>query len=371
MTEPRAANPYSTSPVSSYFVGQPKSGPPLRGAGGRYGYPVPPAPAATMPYHMPSRMGHAGGAHPSAVPPRLEPHFPRTAPPPTPPPPRASPSSQTPPPASREKPRGMPEAPRPASASSGGLDICFVMDCTGSMSPWIEASKQTIKDMIGALPREEQHRRVAFVGYRDFCDGPAEVHAFTEDVEDVVRFIDAQSAFGGGDAPEDVAGGLADALGLEWLSRTRTLVLIADAPCHGERYHGLHDDHGRGDPTGLSMTALLQLCRTSGVDFTFVQLTADTDQMQRLLRQHYEAASGPENISKFELRDLREIIDSVGGMGSIGDGTAAHVSTMLSAAITPTIQASYAQQQSGVQTYSAPVSRTYAAYSAGRGHSTL
>merc|ERR1712150_16774 len=152
---------------------------------------------------------------------------------------------------------------------------------------------------------------------------------------------------------------------LEWMSQTRTLVLIADAPCHGEKYHDYvtSDDYPLGDPTGLSMTRLLQFCRTSGIDFTFVQLTSDTNKMQKLFRQIYEAAAGPENINKFELRDLREIIDSIGGMTSIGDGKALYVSTMLSAAITPTIQSSYTQQQSGVQTYSAPVSTTYASYS--------
>merc|ERR1719420_2809321 len=121
------------------------------------------------------------------------------------PPPTASP------PRNAEK-RRMPKPPSPPVAGSGGLDICFVMDCTGSMSPWIEASKQTIRDMIQALPAEEAHKRVAFIGYRDFMDGPAQTLGFTERVEDVVRFIDGQHAFGGGDAAEDVAGGLADAL---------------------------------------------------------------------------------------------------------------------------------------------------------------
>merc|ERR1712113_312385 len=108
-----------------------------------------------------------------------------------------------------------------------------------------------------------------------------------------------------------------------------------------------------------------------GIDVTFVQLTSDTNRMQELLRQIYEIAAGPENINKFELRDLREIISSVGGMAAVGDGRAMHVSTMLSAAITPTIQASYSQQQSGVQTYSAPVNRTYAAYSVAQGKGTV
>jgi len=233
------------------------------------------------------------------------------------------------------------------------------------MQPWIEASKQTIKDMIRALPAEEEHKRVAFVGYRDFCDGPAQTHGFTERVEDVVQFIDRQHAHGGGDAAEDIAGGLADALALDWVSQTRTLVLIADAPCHGKQYQPrshASDDYPEGDPTGLCMTTLLQTCRTSGIDFTFVQLTSETDTMQRLLQQVYESAAGLANINKFELRDLRQIIQEAGGMAAMGDGRARHVNTMLSAAVTPTIQQSYQNQQCQQQMYSAPVASTYASY---------
>lgn len=258
--------------------------------------------------------------------------------------------------------------PAPAAGSDNDLDICFVMDCTGSMQPWIEASKQTIKDMIQALPSEAEHKRVAFVGYRDFCDGPAQVHQFTENVGNVTQFINRQTAFGGGDAAEDVAGGLADALGLNWASQTRTLVLIADAPCHGQRYQPhahASDDYPQGDPTGLSMTTLMQACRTSGIDFTFVQLTSETDTMQRRLEQAYQSAAGPENINKFELRDLRQIIQATGGVAAMGDGRAAYVNQMLSAAVTPTIQTSYMNQQVGMNCNISPsVADTYASYSA-------
>lgn len=267
------------------------------------------------------------------------------------------------------KRRHMPSLAAAARSGAGGLDICFVMDCTASMGPWIEASKQTIKDMIAALPADEPQKRVAFVGYRDLGDGPAQVHPFTEDVNDVIGFIERQTALGGADIPEDVAGGLADALGLQWVSQTRTVVLIADAPCHGVKYHtelgqmGIGDDYPRGDPTGLSMTLLLRAFRMSHIDLTFVQLTSETDKMQGLLKGIYESAAGRENINKFELRDLRHIIEAAGGVGAIGDGRSPIVSTMLSSAVTPTIMSSYAQQQSGTQTYSASVQHSYATYS--------
>ena len=262
------------------------------------------------------------------------------------------------------KPRVMPPPPKAPTPGVGGLDVCFVMDCTGSMGPWMEASKQTIKDMIAALPDSEPHKRIAFVGYKDFGDGPAQVHPFTEDISAVINFIDRQQAGGGDDFPEDVAGGLAAAVGLQWASQARTVVLIADAPCHGQHHHafGDTDSYPAGDPTGLSMRTLMQAFRGSHIDFTFVQLLSDTDKMQRNLQLAYESAAGPENISKFELRDLRDIIEEAGGYTALGTERAGEVSAMLSAAVTPSIHASYQSYTSGVQTYSAPVRTSYAGY---------
>jgi hypothetical protein len=249
----------------------------------------------------------------------------------------------------------MPLAAQAPALGAGGLDICFVMDCTSSMAPWIEAAKTTIKDMIAALPPDEPNKRVAFVGYRDFSDGPAQVQRFTEDVNSVVHFIDAQNAMGGADIPEDVAGGLAAALGLEWKAETRTVVLVTDAPCHGQKYHNEMDSYPDGDPTGLSMVKLMQAFRLSHIDFTLVQLTSSTDKMQNMLKAIYERAAGPENIRKYELRDLRDIIEDAGGEAAISSRPEAY-SSMLSAAITPTVQASYGSTQARATMRSMPVS---------------
>merc|ERR1719265_26264 len=254
--------------------------------------------------------------------------------------------------------RVMPPEAAPPVPGSGGLDICFVMDCTSSMSPWIQAAKTIVKDMIAALPAEEPHKRVAFVAYRDFADGPAEVHAFTEDADAVVRFIDSQCAEGGMDIPEDVAGGLSAALALKWRAETRTVGLVTDAPCHGKKYHDDDDEYPDGDPTGLSIVKLLRAFRLSHIDFTFVQLQSGTHKMQKMLKAIYESAAGPENIRKYELRDLRDIIEEAGGAAAVSSmepGVTAAVSIMLSAAVTPTIHASMGTSRAGVSMSSMPV----------------
>ena len=65
------------------------------------------------------------------------------------------------------------------------------------------------------------------------------------------KFIAGLKADGGGDAPEDVAGGLDLALKMSWDHQIRICILVADAPCHGKQFHSSHDNYPNGDPHGL------------------------------------------------------------------------------------------------------------------------
>ena len=53
------------------------------------------------------------------------------------------------------------------------------------------------------------------------------------------------------DGPGDICGGLREALKLDWQGESRDLFLLADAPCHGSKYHGYSDNYLDGDPTTL------------------------------------------------------------------------------------------------------------------------
>lgn len=50
------------------------------------------------------------------------------------------------------------------------LDVCFLVDCTGSMGPYIEEVKKRIKEVVAALQAAHGalDLRVGFVGYRDY-----------------------------------------------------------------------------------------------------------------------------------------------------------------------------------------------------------
>jgi len=132
------------------------------------------------------------------------------------------------------------------------VDLAFIVDFTGSMSGYIEAVKNSIKDIVRQIQRTNGNLnlRISIVGYRDFCDGPKqfEILDFISSISVFEEFVDGVVATGGGDAPEDMAGAMQKANALSWENPTRAVFLIADAPCHGREFHPYNDDYPGGSP---------------------------------------------------------------------------------------------------------------------------
>ena len=95
------------------------------------------------------------------------------------------------------------------SGDKKSLDLCLLLDCTGSMASWIQRSKDTLSEIITSVKNSNPDLlvRVAFVGYRDLEIAPRfSLHEFTDKVDDVKKFIAGVTAFSGSspDLPEDV-----------------------------------------------------------------------------------------------------------------------------------------------------------------------
>jgi len=172
------------------------------------------------------------------------------------------------------------------------VDICFLVDCTGSMSAYIAEVKSKIQwlvDEISQRHQDIQALHLAFVGYRDLCDGDRNysILDFTQSVDEFRDFVGAISASGGCSHTADVAGGLYQVTKLTWLApTTRILIHVCDVSGHGTRFHirtGLSDPYPAGDPRGpefLPETLLPKLMRDTGVScYTFMRLTEYTDKM--------------------------------------------------------------------------------------------
>ena len=135
---------------------------------------------------------------------------------------------------------------------------------------------------------------MAFVAYRDYtggsdlqydAPGAPEVCDFTEKIDRLRDFVRKMRATGGGDGPEDICGGLREALKLGWQGESRHLFLIADAPCYGSKYHDMSDNYKHGDPTSLVPEIQFEaIMGAQNVNCKF--LNDKTDKMMRVINGH-------------------------------------------------------------------------------------
>jgi hypothetical protein len=164
------------------------------------------------------------------------------------------------------------------------VKLCFVMDCTGSMGPWIDAAKTKIQEMTDKVIADNPGTlvEVALVGYRDYGDIQRfHVVDFTEP-ENVMRELHLIRADGGDDEAEDVVGGLMRVLRLSWDGADVQMVVhIADAPAHGLQYHSpnVSDRFPEGDPSEWDPAEFINRMSVGGMHYTFVKITTATDTM--------------------------------------------------------------------------------------------
>jgi hypothetical protein len=92
--------------------------------------------------------------------------------------------------------------------------------------------------------------------------------------------------------PLQVAGGLQLALDAQWAADTRIVIFVADAPCHGEKYHTYGragDNYPDGDPSGHVPEDQVKEMAKRGYDFYFIKCTAETDKMITIFSEGYES----------------------------------------------------------------------------------
>jgi Mg-chelatase subunit ChlD len=122
--------------------------------------------------------------------------------------------------------------------ASDGLDVCFLVDTTGSMGDDISNAKQNMTRILDELAAKSDGFRVALIDYRDFQeraasgDYPAKIHLeFSNDKDEITAAINSLNLGNGGDDPETVYSGLMAAVGLGWrAASTKVVIVLGDAP---------------------------------------------------------------------------------------------------------------------------------------------
>lgn len=119
------------------------------------------------------------------------------------------------------------------------MEVCFVLDTTGSMSGLIDGAKRKIwyiaKQIVQTQPAPDV--RFCLIGFRDRGDEYITRHYdLTHDIDDIYKQLTAFSAAGGGDTPESVNQALHEAIrDTSWSNDEnvlRTVFLVGDSPPH-------------------------------------------------------------------------------------------------------------------------------------------
>ncbi|POW05971.1 hypothetical protein PSHT_10545 [Puccinia striiformis] len=153
------------------------------------------------------------------------------------------------------------------------LDLCFILDTTGSMGSYITAATQNIELICDEIINSERLAspeclRIGLIAYRDHP--PQDMSyvtlkfGFTSNPKAVKENLKTLWASGGGDGPEAVTAAMHEALTLDWRPQaSKMAVLITDAPPHGIGEYG--DGFSRGDPSGHDPLQLARKMAQAGI----------------------------------------------------------------------------------------------------------
>ena len=207
------------------------------------------------------------------------------------------------------------------------VDICFCLDCTGSMAPWIDAAKSQmtsiVKNIKVKIEKDYPSIKLAFkigvLAFRDFSEGSKQFEElmFTEKTEEFETFLKNLIAFGGEDIPEDVLGALDRVVTHpnwvnSWNSKVKFLILITDSPSHGTEFtnNQLTDTYPNGSPNVPPVKTVMQKIRQMNIEFIFASILDQTKTMETKFSAEYNSKEDNKTMSVIRLIDAKAIKDS-------------------------------------------------------------
>ena len=196
-----------------------------------------------------------------------------------------------------------------ALKDSANIQICFLVDVTGSMKNFAEATNKFVTLLSEAVLESKLKAkfRYAYIGYREQNE-TFELMPFTDDYSKIKKAIRDTKLEGGDDSCEDVQFGfqtLFDEIIFDHCG-IRILLHIADCPCHGSRYHNdnISDSHPEwSDDIPKCLKKLVNVYR---VFYWFGKLTNHTDLM---IQEFNKILSSLVTLDKPELTDVCKIYE--------------------------------------------------------------
>ena len=148
------------------------------------------------------------------------------------------------------------------------IDVCFIIDTTGSMADEIARVQETLLSVTQRLRQQGAvDLRYGAVLYRDVGDEYLTLqHPFTQDIQAFDRAVQEIQAGGGGDGPESLNQGLAVGIGqMDWRpGAAKVAFLIADAPPHMDYQEAV--TYGRAAAGAVYRGVRVHTVAASGLD---------------------------------------------------------------------------------------------------------
>ena len=213
--------------------------------------------------------------------------------------------------------------------SLNDVDLCFVVDTTGSMGSFIQAAQRQLLDTIKLLSADNSiDLQVGLVEYRDHppqdTSFVTRIYPLTANLREMQKCINKLKAAGGGDAPEAVYSGVWDACEkIKWRPHScRFILLVGDAPPHGfskwlqemslEKKSRNHsgDSWVNGCPSGLNVQSVTAAAENHRVIIHALCMTGDSFTMQAF--GAIATATGGECVSATNAKDaIAKIVDTL------------------------------------------------------------
>ena len=171
-------------------------------------------------------------------------------------------------------------------------DVVYLVDATGSMGYYIAKVKDYCVDIAKALKKELRFYDFQFgaVFYRDPVDKKEDKNEYfdlTLDTLQLQKFVKSIEESGGGDTPEDWAGGYNIALNkIHWREGIKIIVHIADAGAHGTEY----SEKDKYPDEGPKLDKLINECINKDIKIIQFKIGSEPQRSFSQVQKLYEIA---------------------------------------------------------------------------------
>ena len=180
------------------------------------------------------------------------------------------------------------------------VDIVFLIDATGSMSPYMKGVKRFTRKILWDVQKcltqylvdEVEVLLVGLVTYKDHSTNKNSYVSkidcdLTSNFNDFKANLMRVQAKGGGDEPEAVLDGLNEAImNISWRENSFKFVYhILDGPPHGKELNVCKNDNYPECPCGLNYEDILREMRNREIEYTIIQLSDTVDTMVKSFQE--------------------------------------------------------------------------------------